>query len=178
MHGIAPTCASEKRTASAVLFFLVISLWLVGGARALAQEVIYRCGQEYTNAPRDPSRCQRMSEQSVTVISGVRPRGVVPPAAVSSVQPFPVLAQPNPRHVLTQELARLEKQYQALEQEIVLLLSQTGTAEYGAAPKNQNRVAALQLDMVRTEREIEALQREWDRVSKTPMQAASPVGKP
>jgi predicted nucleic acid-binding Zn-ribbon protein len=97
---------------------------------------------------------------------------------VSSVLPFPLLVQPNPRNVLTQELARLEKQYQALEQEIVLLLSQTGTAEYGAAPKNQNRVAALQLDMARTEREIEALQREWDRVSKTPMQAVSPVGKP
>jgi hypothetical protein len=143
-----------------------------------AQEAVYRCGQEYTNAPRDLNRCQRLTEQSVTVISGVRPRGVVPPAAVSPVLPFPVIVQPHPRNLLAQELARLEKQYQALEREIVLMLSQTGTEEYGAAPKNQNRVAALQLDMARTEREIEALQREWDRVSKTPMKAASPVGKP
>ena len=178
MYGIAPTRAIPERTASAVLFFLALGLWLAGGGGVSAQEAIYRCGQEYTNAPRDPSRCERMNEQSVTVIAGVRPRGVVPPAAVSPVPPSQVLVQPNPRTVLAQELARLEKQHQAWEQEVVLLMAQTGTAEYGAAPKNQNRVAALQLDMARTEREIEALQREWDRVSKTPVQAASPVGKP
>ena len=145
----------------------------MGAGGALAQEAIYRCGHEYTNIPRDVSRCERLTEQSVTVISGVRPRGVIPPAVPAQV-PVP----PHARTVLAQELARLEKQHQAWEQEVVMLLSQTGTAEYGAAPKNQDRVAALQLAMARVEREIEALHRERDRSPQTALQADSPVGKP
>jgi hypothetical protein len=178
MQGIALPRATAQRTASAVLFFLLSSLWLFGGRAVLAQEVIYRCGHEYTNIPRDVSRCERLSEQSVTVISGVRPRGVIPSAVPSPVLPAPAMLQPPARTVLAQELARLEKQHQAWAQEVVMLLSQTGTAEYGAAPKNQDRVAALQLAMARAEREIEALQRERDRGPQAPMQAAFPVAKP
>ena len=178
MQCIALPRAIVKRTASAVLFFGVPSLWLLGLGCALAQEAIYRCGHEYTNMPRDVSRCERLTEQSVTVISGVRPRGVIPPSLPSPAVPVQVLVQPHVRTVLAQELARLEKQHQAWAQEVELLLSQTGTAEYGAAPKNQDRVAALQLAMARAEREIEALQRERDRSPQTPQQAASPVGKP
>ncbi|MEY4027378.1 MAG: hypothetical protein RLZZ329_1098, partial [Pseudomonadota bacterium] len=36
---------------------------------AAAQAVIYRCGTEYTNAPRDMTQCERLTEQAVTVIS-------------------------------------------------------------------------------------------------------------
>jgi hypothetical protein len=177
MYGIALTRAIPQRTASAVLFFGVLSLSLLGCGRLQAQEVIYRCGQEYTNAPKDLSRCERLPEQSVTLISGLRPQGVMPKATVP---------QPSARTVLAQELARLEKQHQAWAQEIEMLLSQTGTAEYGAAPKNQDRVAALQVAMERAEREIEALQRQRDHGPKpvtplaTPMATpiATPVAKP
>jgi hypothetical protein len=53
MHGIALTRAIPQRTASAVLFFGVLFLGLLGGGQLQAQEAIYRCGQEYTNAPKD-----------------------------------------------------------------------------------------------------------------------------
>ena len=56
-----------------------------------------------------------------------------------------------------------------------MLLSQTGTAEYGAAPKNQDRVAALQVAMERAEREIEALQRQRDHGPKPATPLATPM---
>jgi hypothetical protein len=166
MYGIALTRAIPQRTASAVLFFGVLSLSLLGCGRLQAQEVIYRCGQEYTNAPKDLSRCERLPEQSVTLISGLRPQGVMPKVAVP---------QPSARTVLAQELARLEKQHQAWAQEIEMLLSQTGTAEYGAAPKNQDRVAALHLAMERAEREMETLQRESARGPQAALPGPLPV---
>lgn len=167
MHGIAPTRAIQIRTASAVLFFGVLGLLLAG--RVSAQDAIYRCGHEYTNAPRDPSRCERLPEQSVTVISGLRPQSATPKA---------VVIQPNPRTVLAQELARLEKQHQAWAHEAEQLLSQTGTAEYGAAPKNQDRVAALYAAMERAEREMETLERESARGPQAALPGPMPVAKP
>lgn len=41
----------------------------------LAQEPIYRCGHEYTNAPVNPKMCDIMQGQSITVIEGTRPSG-------------------------------------------------------------------------------------------------------
>jgi hypothetical protein len=41
----------------------------------LAQERIYRCGNEYTNAPINPKTCEIMQGQTITVIEGTRPSG-------------------------------------------------------------------------------------------------------
>jgi hypothetical protein len=137
-----------------------------------AQEAIYRCGREYTNAPRDVSRCERLAEQSVTVISGMRPHAVSSTSTLQAVRPkgaHPLATpQPSARTVLAPTLARLEKQHQAWAQEVESLLSQTGTAEYGAAPKNQDRVVVLQASMAQAEREMENLQRELARGSQAP----------
>jgi hypothetical protein len=176
MHGIALSRAIPQRTASAVLFFGLLGLLLTG--RVSAQDAIYRCGHEYTNAPRDPSRCERLTEQSVTVISGVRPYGVMPKPVVPQALPAQVALQPSPFTVLAQELVRLEKQHQAWAHEAEQLLSQTGTAEYGAAPKNQDRVAALYAAMERAEREMETLQREAARGPQAALPGAMPVAKP
>ncbi|MEK7346364.1 MAG: hypothetical protein AAB176_11790 [Pseudomonadota bacterium] len=141
-----------------------------------AQEAIYRCGHEYTNAPRDVSRCARLPGQSVTVIPGVRPHAesprVVPSQPVS--QPVP---QPSARSGLTQELVRLQKQLQAWEREVEMLLSQPGTAEYGAAPQNQDRVAVLHGAIERAERDIDTLERELARATQGATPAA-PKGVP
>ncbi len=62
-------------SASAVLFFLCLSA--LGGVltsqAALAQQPVYRCGQEYTNAPREPALCEPLAPQAITVINGTRP---------------------------------------------------------------------------------------------------------
>ena len=173
MHGIALTRATPQRTASAVLFFGVLILGLLGSGHLQAQEAIYRCGQEYTNAPKDLSLCERLPQQSVTLISGLRPQGMSPNTTPKAAAP-----QPSPRTVLAQELARLEKQHQAWAQEVEMLMSQTGTAEYGAAPKNQDRVAALHLSMDRAEREMETLQRELARGPQAALPGPMPLAKP
>jgi len=179
MHRIAPHRAISQRTASAVLFFLALGMWLLGGGRLWAQEAIYRCGHEYTNAPRDLSRCERLPEQSITMISGVRPHGALPKPAPHRALPSDAQTQPDARTLLAQkraqEMLRLEKQHQAWAQEISLLLSQTGTAEYGAAPQNQDRLAALHMALERAEREMEALQREWARAPQSALPSALPV---
>jgi hypothetical protein len=38
-----------------------------------AQQAVYRCGQEYTNAPREPALCEPLAPQAITVINGTRP---------------------------------------------------------------------------------------------------------
>ena len=89
MRKMAPNSAEKGRlrpsfffSCSRVLLLAVCGVWSIGAARA--QEPIYRCGQEYTNAPRDASRCERLAAQSVTVIPGLKPaRGSAPAAPVS-----------------------------------------------------------------------------------------------
>jgi hypothetical protein len=66
------------RTASAVLFLLLPSALIVllgvsAGLPAQAQQTVYRCGHEYTNAPREPGLCEPLSSQVITVINGTRP---------------------------------------------------------------------------------------------------------
>ena len=93
MYGIAPTRAIPERTASAVLFFLLLS----AGMAAQAQQAVYRCGQEYTNAPREPGLCEPLAPQAITVINGTRPAPSLAVAPVSvptrSTKPDPVAAE-------------------------------------------------------------------------------------
>jgi hypothetical protein len=78
-----------KRTASAVLFLL-----LTAGMSSQAQQAVYRCGQEYTNTPREPALCEALAPQAITVIGGTRPapqaRSVpLPTSAAASTRSTP-----------------------------------------------------------------------------------------
>jgi len=81
-----PPVQCPTRTASAVLFSWLPSasavlflLWLsalglvLSSQPALAQQAVYRCGQEYTNAPREAALCEPLAPQAITVINGTRP---------------------------------------------------------------------------------------------------------
>lgn len=87
-----PPVQCPTRTASAVLFSWLPSasavlflLWLsalglvLSSQPAQAQQAVYRCGQEYTNAPREPALCEPLAQQAITVINGTRP----------TLQPYP-----------------------------------------------------------------------------------------
>ena len=82
-----PPVQCLKRTASAVFFLLGMSAAL----SAQAQQAVYRCGQEYTNAPREPALCEPLAPQAITVISDTRPTpsptGAALPAAVPRRSP-------------------------------------------------------------------------------------------
>lgn len=62
-------------SASAVLFLLWLSALgvLLNSQPVQAQQAVYRCGQEYTNAPREPALCEPLAPQAITVINGTRP---------------------------------------------------------------------------------------------------------
>lgn len=151
-----------------------------------AQEVIYRCGQEYTNAPRDIARCERLPDQAVTVIPGLRPQtarqamgsdtpalapALAPDLGESRVKSEPAQAATVPqserdvqaRTILAQELERMQKQHQALVQAYMQGEPAKLVAEASAPQKYQERVAAIKAAIERTERDIDSVQRELAR---------------
>lgn len=144
-------------------------------ASAPAQETIYRCGNEYTNAPRDASRCERLAQQAVTVITGIRPQSV-PATSSPEVQPPELSRTPvdaasavtvrqserdeQARTILIQELERVQKQHQAWVQEYRQGAPLKLATEHAAPHQYQERVATLKAAMARAERDIESLQRE------------------
>jgi hypothetical protein len=184
MYGIAPPRAITIKDGLGRPFFvrvlqqlvlLWVGAWCVSG---LAQEVIYRCGQEYTNAPKDLSRCERLSEQAVTVITGLRTQPA--PVAATPADPMPdearTKAEPSrtvsdrqserdvqARTILAQELERVQKQHQGL-----LLTYNQGAplksvGEQSSPRQYQERVATLKAAIDRAERDIDSLQRELAR---------------
>lgn len=102
-----PPVQCPTRTASAVLFSWLPSasavlflLWLsalglvVTSQPAQAQQAVYRCGLEYTNAPREPALCEPLAPQAITVINGTRPVPQPQPAAAAPTRSAP--AEPVP----------------------------------------------------------------------------------
>ncbi|WP_396431600.1 hypothetical protein [Limnohabitans sp.] len=150
--------------------------------QGLAQEVIYRCGQEYTNAPRDITRCERLPEQAVTVIPGLRPQaarqaaGSDTPVLAPALDAERIKSEPAQaaavqqserdvlaRTILAEELARMQKQHQALLQVFNQGEPTQSLAETAAPHKYQERVTELKAAIHRTERDIDSVQRELAR---------------
>ena len=152
------------------------------GASAQAQAVIYRCGQEYTNAPRSTAQCEPLSTQAIMVVPGTQPSGtalaarrpVVPD--VAPVQPErtksePVRAVPpeqaerdaQARTLVVQELEKARQQLHQLTQEYNEGEPVKWAAEARNHQKYLDRVASLKAAMARTERDIDSLQRELAR---------------
>ena len=188
MYGIAPTRAIPERTASAVLFLLLLS----AGMAAQAQQAVYRCGQEYTNAPREPGLCEPLAPQAITVINGTRPAPslAAAPAAVPtrSTKPDPGAAEPasagqalspavpartldvqqserdaQARTILTQELDKARAQLAQLVQGFNQGEPEKWATETRNHQKYLDRVAEMKAAIERTERDIDSLQRELAR---------------
>ena len=83
-------------SASAVLFLLWLSALgvLLNSQPVQAQQAVYRCGQEYTNAPREAALCEPLAPQAITVINGTRPVPQPQPAAAVPTRSAP--AEPVP----------------------------------------------------------------------------------
>jgi len=165
MPGIARDSATKGRLRPS--FFLLC----VAAGSALAQQAVYRCGQQYTNAPADASRCERVAAQAVTVIPGTRVQGqsAVAPAAASAASVAPVAAAAQPqredmaRQILNTELAQARQRHAQLVNEYGQG-EPVRTAEEAQHPqKYQERVARLQSALERSLRDIESLQRELTR---------------
>lgn len=156
--------------------------WGMGSVSAQSSSVIYRCGQEYTNAPRSAAQCEPVSMQAITVIPGThasalsavsrksnQPDGNDSQAERTKKEPLrPVPSAQNERDVqaraiVVQELDKARQQLQQLVQEYNEGEPVKWASESHNHQKYLDRVAALKAAMARTERDIDSLQRELAR---------------
>jgi hypothetical protein len=195
MRKIAPHSAEKGRLRPSFFFCCCACLW--GAAllppQVLAQEAVYRCGKEYTNAPRDASRCERLPDQSVTLIPGPKPARVPAP----NPAPMPAAAQPaasepqaastgaapaatgaapaatgdaphrqrdqQARTIVVAELERTRQRHAELVQEYRQGAPAKTEADAASPQKYQERVAQLKAAIERHERDMDSLQRELAR---------------
>lgn len=142
---------------------------------ALAQQVVYRCGQEYTNAPADASRCERLASQAVTVIAGTRVQGAAaapsPSASAAAGASSAVASVPQKqrddmaRSIVSNELEQAQRRHADLLAEYRQGEPLRLSDEAQNPPKYQERVARLKAAVDRSQRDIDSLQRELARKS-------------
>ena len=141
-------------------FFLLLTL---AGSAALAQQPVFRCGQEYTNAPVDPTGCERLAGQAVTVIPGTRVQVGTTPAVSEAPPSSPSVAKVESasqkqrdnmaRAIVSAELDKARQRHAELQ------------LQYRKAQQPTDSAAQSQIKAAidRTQRDIDSLQRELDR---------------
>lgn len=166
----------DRHDAMRALFVAVGGLCVVWGVQA--QQSVYRCGQEYTNAPRDKSRCQLLQAQAVTVIEGTRPSmggsGSAPAEERTKTELFKT--EPSKTETSTQkdrdaqartivasELEKTQQQHAQMLREYKQGATVQGASESREQVKHQERMAILKAAIDRAERDMESLQRELAR---------------
>lgn len=156
-----------------------------------SQESIYRCGQEYTNAPQDKRGCIRLaSPAAVTVIEGTqvsmpsasrRTPVMEDPAMVpqgrSKVEPDRLADAPlqrerdtQARAIVVQELEKARQQQAQLMQSYKQGEAEKSQLDPRGLVQSQERLTALKAAIERNQRDIDSLQRE---LARRPM-AANP----
>ena len=159
MPGIALDSATQGRLRPSFFFLLMV---LTGAAGA--QQPVFRCGQEYTNAPADPVRCERLSGQAVMVIPGTRVQAAGMPVAEGSAVPpstppagrLDVASQRQrdgmARAIVSAELEKARQRHAQLQQQYQQAQQQDPAAQ-----------GQLKAAVERAQRDIDSLQRELDR---------------
>lgn len=172
-----PFFSAVQPLLGAALAMLCLSAW------AQTQETIYRCGQEYTNAPKGKGACVRLaSPGAVTVTEGTQvnpstaPRRTLViegpplvPAARTKVEAPPADAplqrerDTQARTIVTQELEKARQQQAQLVQAYRQVELEKSASDVRAQAQSQERLVALKAAMDRNQRDIDSLQRELAR---------------
>ncbi len=170
MHAIALHGASKGRLRPS--FFLLLGVCASAHAQ---QQAVYRCGQEYTNAPAVAGRCELLSPQAVTVIEGTRVQSLSPavPAsgAVSAAhaQPMPSIGAASPTQKQRDDMARsvLSAELEQARLRHARLLEEYQQGERARLPEETRNIhkppqhlARLKAAVERSQRDIDSLQRE------------------
>lgn len=152
----------------ALLISLTATLFVANG---FAQDRIYRCGNEYTNAvPAQKSGCKLIEGGNVTVVQGSRP-GAAPVrvAAVTQAGPRIDTAEQRSRDsdarlILDSELRKT----QARREELLREYNNGEPEKLGPETRNHqkylDRVAELKANLERTESDIAGIRRELGRI--------------
>lgn len=156
-------------------------------ANSLAQERIYRCGNEYTNTVPDAKEkgCKLVAGGNVTVVQGTRPNASQPkpaaaaaPQAGSAGQRVDAADQKSrdsdARRILEEELKRA----QTRQEELLREYNNGEPEKQGIEARNYqrylDRVAELKAALARNESDIAGIRRELGRLGATP---AAPAAK-
>jgi len=154
---------------------LMALAWFAG--LALADQAVYKCGQEITNQPNDPSQCEKLLISNPTQIDGTRVQNGLSPKPVSAVSGPAVerisITPNNPQDALQRNVqARtvLEDEWQKLSAkhaELVRVFNGGQPAlqegESLQNPQYKRRVADIQTQIERMARDMLALKRELSR---------------
>jgi hypothetical protein len=144
---------------------------------ALADQAVYKCGQEITNQPNDPSQCQKLLISNPTQIEGTRVQNGQSPKPVSAVSGTAAerisIPPTKPQDALQRNVqARtvLEDEWQKLsakQAEMVRVFNGGQPAlqegESLQNPQYKRRVAEMQIQIERMARDLMALKRELSR---------------
>ncbi len=150
------------------------TLWLATSAAvpALAQDTIYRCGNEYTNnaAVARQRGCKTLEGGNVTIIQGTRPQSAAPVAPRPLNAPRVDTAEQRARDadsrtILEAELRRAESRQAELVKEYNKGEPEKVGAEHRNHQKYLDRVAELQANIARGENDIASLRRELGRLN-------------
>lgn len=168
--------------------WLFLAVAMAGAQGAVAQDRIYRCGNEYTNdaAKARQRGCAQIEAANVTIVQGTRPRGgagaASPAPAPSAAAPrparAPAAATPAPRSTSAEGRARDSDARLILETE--LKKAETRKAdlarEYNNGEPQKNalemrnpafynkRVEDLKAEITRMDSDIAGIQRELQRL--------------
>lgn len=151
---------------------------------AVADQAVYKCGQEITNQPVDPKLCQQLNISQPTQIDGTRVQPTVQkvlgPSSTdklealdsTSMQPAVVQAgtaneasdrKVQARTILEDEWQKLTSQYTELVRNYNRGQPSPLPGESIHQPNYQQRTLALKSQLQRVERDLQALQRELSR---------------
>lgn len=160
--------------------FLIPLAALLVTTSGVAQERIYRCGNEYTNTvPSAQTKgCKLVEGGNVTVVQATKP---APNAEKSSAKPSPAASSSSSRGEGSEQKARDSDARQILESELkkaearqAELLKEYNNGEpdkIGGEARNHqkylDRVAELKASLSRIESDIAGIKRELGRLSST-----------
>jgi hypothetical protein len=144
---------------------------------AAAQQAVYKCGQEITNEPADPSQCQKLLISSPTQIEGTRvqngqpakPMSAGPVSAVERQVNSPIATSENlqrnvqARTILEDEWQKLSERYAEMVRNFNGGQPALMSGETLQHPQYKRRTAEMQVQIERMARDMLALNREMAR---------------
>ncbi len=151
-------------------YLLIASLGVLGLSNAMAQDRIYRCGNEYINNVRDAEArgCKLIEGGNITVVQGTKPQGgsVRVASAGQKVDSADQKARDSDsRAILESELAKAK----ARQTELLAEYNNGEPEKRGDEGRNYqkylDRVAELKASIARNDSDIEGIQRELSRLS-------------
>lgn len=166
---------------------LILSVAAVWWLPSLAQERIYRCGNEYTNnaTVAKAKGCKLMEGGNITIVQGTSPQAAAPRAATSAAAPRSAPRSDSPeqrsrdsdaRQILEMELRKAEERLAQAQKAYANGQPEKEGIESRNHQRYLDRVAELKAAVGRAEADVNGLRRELARMGGAPVAPPSTSG--